>query len=112
MITKETFVNVIHNYLDTIDSLYNFEKQLEKIFGDDSRIMMPWMHSNIEYIIGPIIKEFGENDYGLNWFFEWFDCNESVEKLKEHPTEIEDNGKVYKISSIEDYYDYLASINS
>ena len=29
MITKETFVCVIKNYLDAIDSLHNFEKQLD-----------------------------------------------------------------------------------
>lgn len=59
-----------------------------------------------EYIIR-ILEIEGESREGAEWF-----VYDGLNQIENGGTEIEDDGKIFKIKTIKDYYDYLKQYNT
>lgn len=106
MVKFETFEKII-KLLDDIDlELDNFNDRLQKVFGADSCTMYYAPLSIINnYVIDFLQTEFNETKEGAEWFI-----YEGLPQIKNGGTSIEENGKIWNIKTINDYYDYLVSL--
>lgn len=108
MIKFETFEKII-KLLDDINlEADNFNNGLEKVFGSDSRCMYYEPFNIVENSIIEILQiEFNETEEGAEWFI-----YEGLPQIKRGGTSIEENGKIWDIKNIKDYYDYLVSLQN
>ena len=106
MITFDTFKEMI-NMLQTMDvQLNNFNKSLQNLLGSDTRCMYYTPFQIVEKFIIKILQiEFNETKEGAEWF-----VYEGLSQIKNGGTSIEENGKIWNIKTIKDYYDYLVSL--
>lgn len=106
MITFDTFKEMI-NMLQTVGvELDNFNRGIERILGEDCTSMYYAPLNIIENSIMNILEnEFNESKEGAEWF-----VYEGLSQIKKGGTSIEENGKIWNIKTIKDYYDYLVSL--
>ena len=108
MIKFETFEKIIKLLDDISLEVDNFNDGLEKAFGSDSRCMYYEPFNNVENSIIEILQmEFNETKEGAEWFI-----YEGLPQIKRGRTSIEENGKIWNIKNIKDYYDYLVSLQN
>ena len=106
-IKYETFAKLINYYHIMNQEMDSFNKSIDKIFGSDTYSMYIKPFTIIENLIIEILQdEFGESKEGAEWFI-----YEGLEQIEKGGTEIGENGKIYKIKSIKDYYNYLVSLH-
>lgn len=106
MITFNTFKEMI-NMLQTMDiEMDVFNGNLQDLLGSDTCCMYYKPSSIIEHSIINILQyEFNESEEGAEWFI-----YEGLPQIKRDGTSIEENGKIWNIKTIKDYYDYLVSL--
>ena len=108
MIKFETFEKIIKLLDDISLEVDNFNDGLEKVFGSDSRCMY---YEPCEIVKNSTIEilqmEFNETKEGAEWFI-----YEGLPQIKNGGTSIEENGKIWDIKNIKDYYDYLVSLQN
>ena len=106
MIKFETFEKIIKLLDDIGLEVDNFNDGLEKVLGSDSCCMY---YEPCEIVKNSIIEilqiEFNETKEGAEWFI-----YEGLSQIKRGETSIEENGKIWNIKNIKDYYDYLVSL--
>ena len=106
MIKFETFEKIIKLLDDVSFEVDNFNDGLEKVLGSDSCCMY---YEPCEIVKNSIIEilqmEFNETKEGAEWFI-----YEGLPQIKRGRTSIEENGKIWNIKNIKDYYDYLVSL--
>ena len=106
MIKFETFEKIIKLLDDVSFEVDNFNDGLEKVLGSDSCCMY---YEPCEIVKNSIIEilqiEFNETKEGAEWFI-----YEGLSQIKRGETSIEENGKIWNIKNIKDYYDYLVSL--
>ena len=106
MIKFETFEKIIKLLDDVSFEVDNFNDGLEKVLGSDSCCMY---YEPCEIVKNSIIEilqiEFNETKEGAEWFI-----YEGLSQIKRGETSIEENGKIWDIKNIKDYYDYLVSL--
>ena len=108
MIKFETFEKIIKLLDDISLEADNFNNGLEKVFGSDSRCMYYESFNIVENSIIEILQiEFNETKEGAEWFI-----YEGLPQIKRSGTNIEENGKIWNIKNIKDYYDYLVSLQN
>jgi len=101
----ETFEELINLLESSYEECHNFNKSLESILGDDSVSMYYKPHDMICDTIQKILELNGESHEGAEWF-----VYDGLEQIRKGGTEIEENGKTYKINTIKDYYDFLMEV--
>jgi len=106
MISFETFKEMI-NLIHTTDiEMHTFNKGIEKLFRNDTYSMYYTPLIIVEnYVITILQTEFNESKEGAEWF-----VYEGLSQIKKGGTSIEENGKIWNIKTIKDYYDYLVSL--
>ena len=108
MIKFETFEKIIKLLDDISLEADNFNNGLEKVFGSDSCCMY---YEPCEIVKNSTIEilqmEFNETKEGAEWFI-----YEGRSQIKRGGTSIEENGKIWDIKNIKDYYDYLVSLQN
>lgn len=83
-----------------------FNDSMDSLLGSDTRSMYLTPLEIIDnFVIQILQNEFNETKEGAEWF-----VYEGLEQIKNGGTELTDDGKNYKISSIKDYYQYLTSL--
>ena len=106
MIKFETFEKIIKLLDDVSFEVDNFNDGLQKVLGSDSCCMY---YEPCEIVKNSIIEilqiEFNETKEGAEWFI-----YEGLSQIKRGETSIEENGKIWNIKNIKDYYDYLVSL--
>ena len=106
MIKFETFEKIIKLLDDISLEVDNFNDGLQKVLGSDSCCMY---YEPCEIVKNSIIEilqiEFNETKEGAEWFI-----YEGLSQIKRGETSIEENGKIWNIKNIKDYYDYLVSL--
>ena len=106
MIKFETFEKIIKLLDDIGLEVDNFNDGLQKVLGSDSCCMY---YEPCEIVKNSIIEilqiEFNETKEGAEWFI-----YEGLSQIKRGETSIEENGKIWNIKNIKDYYDYLVSL--
>lgn len=106
MVKFETFEKTIKLLDDISLELDNFNDGLQKMLGMDSCSMYYTPSSIVDnYVIDFLQTEFGESKDGAEWF-----VYEGLPQIKRGGTSIEENGKIWDIKTIKDYYDYLISL--
>jgi hypothetical protein len=79
---------------------------MERILGSDTSSMYYAPLNIVEnYIMEILQTELGESEEGAEWFI-----YEGLPQIKRGGTSIEENGKIWDIKNIKDYYDYLVSL--
>ena len=108
MIKFETFEKII-KLLDDINlEVDNFNDGLQKLLGSDTSCMYYKPSYIVENSIMEILQmEFNETKEGAEWFI-----YEGLPQIKRGGTSIEENGKIWNIKNIKDYYDYLVSLQN
>lgn len=106
MMTFDTFKELI-NMSQTMDiELDKFNEDLQNLLGSDSCCMYYEPFNIVENSIIEILQiEFNETKEGAEWFI-----YEGLPQIKRGGTSIEENGKIWNIKNIKDYYDYLVSL--
>ena len=106
MITFDTFKEMI-NMLQIMDiEMDVFNNNLQDLLGSDTRCMYYKPYYIVENSIIEILQiEFNETKEGAEWFI-----YEGLSQIKRGGTSIEENGKIWNIKTIKDYYDYLISL--
>ena len=106
MISFEMFKEMI-NLIHTTDiEMHTFNKEIEKLFGSDTYSMYYTPLTIVEnYVITVLQTEFNESKEGAELFID-----EGLSQIKRGGTSIEENGKIWDIKNIKDYYDYLVSL--
>ena len=106
MIKFETFEKII-KLLDNVSfEVDNFNDGLQKVLGSDTSCMYYKPSYIVENSIMEILQmEFNETKEGAEWFI-----YEGLSQIKNGGTSIEENGKIWDIKNIKDYYDYLVSL--
>ena len=106
MISYDMFKDMI-NLMNTVGvELDNFNRGMERVLGSDSSSMYYAPFNIVEnYIISTLQTELGESKEGAEWFI-----YEGLPQIKRGGTSIEENGKIWDIKNIKDYYDYLVSL--
>ena len=108
MIKFETFEKIIKLLDDISLEVDNFNNGLEKLFGSDSYCMYYEQFNIVQNSIIEILQiEFNETKEGAEWFI-----YEGLPQIKNGGTSIEENGKIWDIKNIKDYYDYLVSLQN
>ena len=108
MIKFETFEKIIKLLDDISLEVDNFNDGLQKVFGSDSRCMYHEPFNIVENSIIEILQiEFNETKEGAEWFI-----YEGLPQIKRGETSIEENGKIWNIKNIKDYYNYLVSLQN
>ena len=108
MIKFETFEKIIKLLDDASFEVDNFNDGLQKLLGSDSCCMYYKPFDIIENSIIEILQiEFNETKEGAEWF-----VYEGFPQIKRGGTSIEENGKIWNIKNIKDYYDYLVSLQN
>ena len=108
MIKFETFEKIIKLLDDISLEVDNFNDGLEKVFGSDSRCMYYEQFNIVQNSIIEILQmEFNETKEGAEWFI-----YEGLPQIKRGETSIEENGKIWNIKNIKDYYNYLVSLQN
>lgn len=108
MIKFETFEKIIKLLDDISLEADNFNNGLEKVFGSDTSCMYYKPSYIVENSIMEILQiEFNETKEGAEWFI-----YEGLPQIKRGGTSIEENGKIWNIKNIKDYYDYLVSLQN
>ena len=108
MIKFETFEKIIKLLDDISLEVDNFNNGLEKVFGSDSCCMYYEQFNIVQNSIIEILQtEFNETKEGAEWFI-----YEGLPQIKNGGTSIEENGKIWDIKNIKDYYDYLVSLQN
>lgn len=108
MIKFETFEKIIKLLDDISLEVDNFNNGLEKVFGSDSCCMYYEQFNIVQNSIIEILQmEFNETKEGAEWFI-----YEGLSQIKRGETSIEENGKIWNIKNIKDYYDYLVSLQN
>ena len=106
MVKFETFEKTIKLLDDIGLEQDNFNDGLQKVFGADSYMMYYVPLSIVDnYVIDFLQTEFNETKEGAEWFI-----YEGLSQIKRGGTSIEENGKIWNIKTIKDYYDYLISL--
>ena len=91
---------------DMEEELEIFNKSAEKIFGEDSTCMYYNPLRIVQSLIINVLQnEFNETKEGAEWF-----VYEGFFQIENGGTSIEENGKIWNIKNIKDYYDYLVSL--
>ena len=108
MIKFETFEKII-KLLDDINlEVDNFNDGLQKLLGSDSYCVYYKPFNIVENSIIEILQmEFNETKEGAEWLI-----YEGLPQIKRGGTSIEENGKIWDIKNIKDYYDYLVSLHN
>lgn len=106
MVKFETFEKTIKLLDDISLELDNFNDGLRKVLGVDSCAMY-YVPSFIvdNYVIDFLQTELGESKEGAEWF-----VYDGLFQIKHGGTSIEENGKIWNIETIKDYYNYLISL--
>lgn len=108
MIKFETFEKIIKLLDDISLEVDNFNDGLQKVLGSDSCCMY---YEPCEIVKNSAIEilqmEFNETKEGAEWFI-----YEGLPQIKRGRTSIEENGKIWDIKNIKDYYDYLVSLQN
>ena len=108
MIKFETFEKIIKLLDDVSFEVDNFNDGLQKVLGSDSCCMY---YEPCEIVKNSIIEilqiEFNETKEGAEWFI-----YEGLSQIKRGETSIEENGKIWNIKNIKDYYNYLVSLQN
>ena len=108
MIKFETFEKIIKLLDDISLEADNFNDGLQKVLGSDSCCMY---YEPCEIVKNSTIEilqmEFNETKEGAEWFI-----YEGLPQIKNGGTSIEENGKIWDIKNIKDYYDYLVSLQN
>ena len=108
MIKFETFEKIIKLLDDIGLEVDNFNDGLQKVLGSDSCCMY---YEPCEIVKNSAIEilqmEFNETKEGAEWFI-----YEGLPQIKNGGTSIEENGKIWNIKNIKDYYDYLVSLQN
>lgn len=108
--TFESFKSVINTYKQLKKRCDEFDKTLEDAlnlplregnYPSDSTSYLVFPMEALEEVITEILVDEGETRPGAEWFF----CD-GLEAMETRGTEIDD----IKISSLEDYYNYLHSL--
>ena len=108
MIKFETFEKIIKLLDDISLEVDNFNDGLEKMLGSDSCCMYYEQFNIVQNSIIEILQiEFNETKEGAEWFI-----YEGLPQIKRGETSIEENGKIWNIKNIKDYYDYLVSLHN
>ena len=108
MIKFETFEKIIKLLDDISLEVDNFNDELQKLLGSDSCCMYYKAFYIVENSIIEILQvEFNETKEGAEWF-----VYEGFPQIKRGGTSIEENGKIWNIKNIKDYYDYLVSLQN
>ena len=108
MLKFETFEKIIKLLDDISLEVDNIKDGLEKVFGSDSCCMYYEPFNIVENSIIEILQmEFNETKEGAEWFI-----YEGRSQIKRGGTSIEENGKIWDIKNIKDYYDYLVSLQN
>ena len=108
MIKFETFEKIIKLLDDISLEADNFNDGLQKVLGSDSRCMYYKPFNIVENSTIEILQtEFNETKEGAEWFI-----YEGLPQIKRGRTSIEENGKIWDIKNIKDYYDYLVSLQN
>ena len=104
--TYDSFEKLI-NLINELDiELDKFNDGLQNLLGSDTCCMY-YKPSYIaeNYIIEILQNEFNESKEGAEWFI-----YDGLAQIKHGGTSIEENGKIWNIKTIKDYYDYLVSL--
>ena len=108
MIKFETFEKIIKLLDDISLEADNFNDGLQKVLGSDSCCMY---YKPCEIVKNSTIEilqmEFNETKEGAEWFI-----YEGLPQIKRGRTSIEENGKIWDIKNIKDYYNYLVSLQN
>ena len=106
MISFDTFKEM-RNMLQTMDiELDKFNNGLQNLLGSDTCCMYYKPSLIVERSIINILQyELNESEEGAEWFI-----YEGLPQIKRGGTSIEENGKIWDIKNIKDYYDYLVSL--
>ena len=108
MITKESFEQLVISMKDMEEELEIFNKSAEKIIGEDSTCMYYNPLRIVQSLIINVLQnEFNETKEGAEWF-----VYEGFFQIENSGTSIEENGKIWNIKNIKDYYDYLVSLQN
>lgn len=108
MIAFESFKELITSMNKTEEELDNFNKNIENIFGSDSVCVYFAPLKIIQNsIINILQNEFSESKEGAEWFI-----YEGYPQIKNGRTSIKENGKIWDIKNIKNYYDYLVSLQN
>ena len=108
MIKFETFEKIIKLLDDISLEVDNFNDGLQKVLGSDSRCMYYEPFNIVENSIIEILQiEFNETKEGAEWFI-----YEGLPQIKRGETSIEENGKIWNIKNMKDYYNYLVSLQN
>lgn len=106
MIKFETFEKIIKLLDDVSFEVDNFNDGLQKLLGSDCYCMYYEPFNIVQNSIIEILQmEFNETKEGAEWFI-----YEGLPQIKNGGTSIEENGKIWDIKNIKDYYDYLVSL--
>ena len=95
------------NLMNTVGvELDNFNRGMERILGPDTSSMYYAPLNIVEnYIMEILQTELGESKEGAEWFI-----YDGLPQINGGGTSIEENGKIWDIKNIKDYYDYLVSL--
>ena len=106
MMSFNTFKEMI-NMSQTMDiEMDIFNHNLQDLLGSDTCCMYYKPSYIVENSIIEILQmEFNETKEGAEWFID-----EGLSQIKNGGTSIEENGKIWNIKTIKDYYDYLISL--
>ena len=108
MIKFETFEKIIKLLDDISIEVDNFNDGLQNVLGSDSCCMYYEQFNIVQNSIIEILQiEFNETEEGAEWFI-----YEGLPQIKNGGTSIEENGKIWNIKNIKDYYDYLVSLQN
>lgn len=108
---KETFLNMIEISKQTEKRCEDFNNGLEGLirmpfrdgsYNNDATVMFYWPLEAVLEMFKAALMDMGESEEGAEWFI--YEGIDQIDSGK--GTEIDD-GKVYKINSYEDYYNYL-----
>lgn len=106
MMSFDAFKEMI-NMLQTMDiELDKLNESLQNLLGSDTCCMYYKPSQIVERSIINILQdEFNESEEGAEWFI-----YDGLPQIKNGGTSIEENGKIWNIKTIKDYYDYLVSL--